>query len=285
MADMRSIKARMKSVENIGQITKSLKTVSAAKLRSVQSRLAGTAEFSEKCREILREIIDSGEGTKNVFVHPHEEDKTVCIVALFGSRGLCGGYNTALLRYLTSQVAAEGRKCLVVAVGHWGKESLAGAGIEPVRRFEEISDVPSAEEASALSEYLKELFTSGEADAVELVYQKYVSALSQTPTTKHLLPLQALAEEQKRSTYIFEPDRDTLIEKLVQLDIDNEIYSTLLEAKKGEHSARMNTMSAAADNTDELLEELLLEMNHIRQTAITTELAEMMGGNCKSEEQ
>ena len=283
MADMRSIKARMKSVENIGQITKSLKTVSAAKLRGVQVRLAGTAVFSEKCRDILREIIASGAGADNPLIRPHAEDKTVCYVVLLGSRGLCGGYNTALVKHLAGLIAKEERNSIVVAVGHWGRESLAAAGIEPIRRIDEVGDIPKPEEAAALAQYLKELYLSYQADSVELVYQHYVSALSQTPASRPLLPLKTEDIVQKRSEYIFEPDRDTLIEKLVQLEIDNQVYSVLLEAKKGEHSARMNTMSAAAENTDELLDELLLEMNHVRQTAITTELAEIMGSNGKTD--
>lgn len=285
MADMRAIRARISSVENIGQITKSIKTASAARLRMTQERFRQTSAFSSKCREILDELIGSGAGTDNALIRPHSGGSRCCLVVFVGSRGLCGAYNTAVLKYLGELISQRGGDCAVVAVGRWGAESFAAAGIEPVKRFADVGDVPAPGEARELAKYLTELFLSGVADTVELVYQHYVSAISQTPASKTLLPLDTGAVEKRRSEYIFEPDRDTLIEKLVRLDVDNEVYSVLLEAKKGEHSARLNTMTAAVDNTDELLDELILEMNHARQSEITTELNEIMGSGRKDTEE
>ena len=132
-------------------------------------------------------------------------------------------------------------------------------------------------EAEALSERLKELYLSGEADEIVLVYERYYSALRQEPERKRLLPIEPpQAEEEKQ--WILEPDGKTLVDELVRLCLLSTVYAVLLEAKTGEHSARMTAMTAATDNTEQLLETLNLELNHARQSAITKEITEIVGG-------
>ena len=194
-----------------------------------------------------------------------------------GNRGLCGTYNTALLRYLEQLHREDGREAFLVVAGRWGRDMIPSVGL-PVKRSFEISDTPTAEEARGLTDYLRELYREGTADEIVLVYQRFKSVLSQNPGTRTLLPLEPCAGAADSGDVIFEPDREQLLETLVAMYLDNTVHAALLEARSGEHSSRMTAMTAAADNTEELIGELTLELNHARQAAITTEISEIVGG-------
>lgn len=277
MANLRAIRTRIKSVESTRQITKSMKMVAAAKLRRTQSAFSSLRDYASKSEEILARVAADVADSDNPFLKPHGEIGKICYVLVLGNRGLCGTYNHALLRYLEEQSRKEkGDKSLVVC-GRWGRDLLPGLGI-PVAKSFEIGDSPSQEEALALSACLKELYRSGEADEIVLVYQHYKSVLQQIPARKTLLPLALPEGKEGADRYIFEPDRESLLNALVDMYIDNMVHALLLEARTGEHSARMTAMTAAADNTEELIGELTLELNHARQAAITTEISEIVGG-------
>ena len=141
----------------------------------------------------------------------------------------------------------------------------------------EISDAPTAQEARELTEKLKKLYTEGGADEIVLVYQQFKSVLQQSPIAKTLLPLR-LPEGGEKGDVICEPDEKAVLDRLVELVLENMVHSVLLEGRTGEHAARMTAMTSASDNTDELIEELTLELNHARQAAITTEISEIVGG-------
>ena len=279
MANLRAIRTRIKSVENTQQITKSMKMVAAAKLRKTQLAFGNLRAFSEKSAAMLQQVAPAARESANPFLRDRAEAKTVCYVLIVGNRGLCGTFNTALLRYLEDQVRRDGRDCFLVVCGRWGKDMIAGTGLKVDRSFE-ISDTPDAGESRRVADYLKELYLEGRADEIVLVYQSYRSVLSQQPARKTLLPLPKAQEQTGGGgeNFIFEPDRDSLLDSLVELYINNSVHSALLESRTGEHSARMTAMTAAADNTEELIGKLTLQLNHARQAAITTEISEIAGG-------
>lgn len=278
MANMRAIRTRIKSIESTRQITSSMKMVAASKLRKTQIAGNALAEYAAKCGEILSGLLCGLEGTDDPFLNARAEIKKTCYVLFVGNRGLCGMYNNAVLRFLQEELAAHSGESFVVAVGRWGHEAMTGAGIYPVRRFDSISDAPDHSEAQELTEYLKQLYSSGEADRIVMVYQHFSSVLSQTPQAKQLLPIEAKPGKRPVTGCIFEPDAKSLLGRLTEMYIDNSVFSTLLEAKTGEHASRMTAMTAASDNTDELIGKLSLELNHARQAAITTEISEIAGG-------
>ncbi len=271
MANLRAIRMRIKSVESTRQITKSMKMVAAAKLRKTQLAFGKLRDFSEQSERMLRATACSGTG-KNPFLRRHETDARVCYVLIVGNRGLCGTYNHGLLRFFEALREKEQRETLLYSVGRWGKDLIG-----PVDRRFEISDTPTAEEAAQLTEALKELYRSGEADEIVLVYQQFKSVLQQNPGTRTLLPL-ALPEGEGETQVIYEPDAAAVLDRLTELYLETAVRSALLEARTGEHAARMTAMTAAADNTEELIGELTLELNHARQAAITTEISEIVGG-------
>lgn len=277
MANLRAIRTRIKSVENTQQITKSMKMVAAAKLRRTQSAYGALRDFAERSEKVLEEVSAGLDGSANPFLTAHAERRTVCYVLIVGNRGLCGTYNQALLRYLEGLARSDGREAILVVCGRWGKDLIPGAGL-PVRHSFEISDTPTAAEAREVAAYLRGLYADGEADEIVLVYEQYKSVLQQVPGKKQLLPLAAKPARAGSGNWIFEPDRDTLVDTLVEMYIDNTVHAALLEARTGEHSARMTAMTAAADNTEELIGQLTLQLNHARQAAITTEISEIAGG-------
>ena len=280
MANMRAIRTRIKSVKNTQQITKAMKMVAVSKLRRTQAGMAASRPFADKSREIMNTLLASGSGKEeNLFIKPHKEVKKVCYVLFVGNRGLCGMYNSAVLHFMQDIAENESRECSVVVCGRWGKDVIAKSGLNVIKTFTELSDTPNSVEALELSEYLKQMFLNGEADEVHLVYEHYVSALSQKPTAEQLLPAKPVSDSSEgEKDIIFEPDAASVLESILQLYINNKVFSVMLDAKCGEHSARMTAMTAATDNTTELIAELGLSLNRARQAAITTEISEIVGG-------
>ena len=279
MANMREIRARIKSVKSTQQITKAMKMVSAAKLRRTEGSMATVRNFAGQSQHILDELLSgSGVGCANRFLTPREEVRNVCYVLFVGSRGLCGIYNHAVVRYAQEVLAAEPRPYSLVVCGRWGRDVIAHEGLQAERTFADMSDTPTLEDSLELADYLKEKYLTEEADEIHLIYQHYHSVLQQTPASLQLLPAKAEAKGESGGEYIFEPDGETVLENLMQLYLNNTVYSVLLEAKVGEQAARMTAMSTATDATTELIDDLSLQLNRVRQAAITTEIAEIVGG-------
>lgn len=275
MANLRKIRTRIKSVQSTQQITKSMKMVAAAKLRRTQTAFGELRSFAEKSRQILARL--GVETEDDPCLQARTEQKTVCYVLIVGNRGLCGTYNSSLLRYVEELRREDEREAFLVVAGRWGRDMVPTAGI-PIRQTIEVSDTPSSAEARELSAFLKELYQSGEADEVVLVYQQFRSVLSQNPGCRTLLPLETGEDAAADGDVIFEPDRASLVKTMVDMALDNTVHAVLLEARTGEHAARMTAMTSASDNTEELIAELTLELNHARQAAITTEITEIAGG-------
>lgn len=279
MANMREIRARIKSVKNTQQITKAMKMVAAAKLRRTEGGMSGAREFARQSQQILNELL-SGENVSysNRFLEPRQEVKRICYVLFVGSRGLCGVYNHAVLRYAQEVLREETRPCTVVVCGRWGRDVIAHEGLPVEHTFAELSDTPGLVDSLTVADYLKSMYLNGEADEIHLIYQQYRSVLQQTPGMVQLLPAKPETSAQTANNYIFEPDGESVLENLMQLYLNNTVYSVMLEAKVGEQAARMTAMSTATDATTELIDELSLKLNRVRQAAITTEIAEIVGG-------
>lgn len=278
MANMRAIRTRIKSVQSTQQITKAMKMVAVSKLRRTQSGMAAIRLFAEKSQEILDTLLAGDVQYDNPFLTPRAEVRRVCYVLFVGNRGLCGVYNTAVLRDLEERLQQDGRTCSVVICGRWGSEVFAHSTLPIVHTFSDMSDTPTMEQALELSEYLKRMYLSGEADEIHLVYQHYRSVLQQTPTALQLLPAAPETKNEAANDYLFEPDQASILENVMQLYLNNTVYAVMLEARTGEHAARMTAMNTATDATAELIDELRLKLNRARQNAITTEISEIVGG-------
>ena len=301
MATMQAIRARIKSVTSTQQITRAMKMVAASKLRKVQGRMMAVREYDNYGREILKHLlIDSDIELNNPFTTPRKEVKKVAYVLIVGNRGLCGMYNSAVLHMLTDIMKEETRPYEVIVCGKWGKEVFKHRGIPVVKTFDELSDTPSILDCLEISDYLKQAYLNEDYDEIHLVYQTYVSALSQVPKNYQILPKepQDIAvhagfdykppfetdeddpddEPVIEYDYLYEPDRDTFVDSFMDLYIARRFQEALLEAKCAEHSARVQAMTSASDNTEKLIAKLQLFYNRARQAAITTEISEIVGG-------
>ena len=277
MANMRAIRNRIKSIESTRQITRSMRMVAASKLRRTQERWQQLTDFSRVSREVLQKLCSGIEKIDAPLLLPRE-GKRLCLVLFVGNRGLCGAYNTAIVKAAEERIAAAGEEISLVVCGRWGREQIASLGRPVLRVFDTLSDNPTAAEAEDLAAYLKSLYLGGKTDRIELLYEHYRSALTQEPDILRLLPIESERGEAKLDV-IFEPDPETLLDRLSELVLLNTLHAVLLEAKTSEHTARMTAMSTASDNTDELIAELSLKLNHARQAAITTEITEIVGGS------
>ena len=279
MANMRAIRNRIKSIESTRQITRSMRMVAASKLRRTQERWQQLSDFSRISREVLQKLCAAMEETSSPLLQPREGGR-LCLVLIVGNRGLCGAYNTALVKAAEERIAeAAEEEISLVVCGRWGREQIAALDRPVLRVFDSLSDNPTAEEAGEIGEYLKSLFLGGEADRIVLLYEHYRTALTQEPSFLQLLPIENEHGGEAKLDVIFEPDPETLLDRLSELVLLNTVHAVLLEAKTSEHTARMTAMSAASDNTDELIAELSLKLNHARQAAITTEITEIVGGS------
>ena len=284
MANMRAIRNRIKSVEGTRQITKSMKLVSGAKLRRVQSARGSLSVYSEKCGAMLRELLAQSDVVESPFLK--EGTGRPVYVVFVGNRGLCGSYNQNVLHYLETDLKIDPTLAdldpendpMLVVVGSWGRDLIASTHMDVLRTFDSFKDVPTSDEAAELADYLRELFLSGQAREIAFVYQHYQSALRQVPTHMDFLPVRAEIKTSIQSDVIYEPDCQSLIGHLIDMYIQSTVYSIMLEARVGEHTARMMAMTAATDNTEELIAKLTQDLNHARQAAITTEISEIVGG-------
>lgn len=276
MPNIYAIKARIKSVESTRQVTKSMKMVSTAKLRRTQYTMNRVQPFAEHCHRILECLCSGGLETEQALMQARTEIKRVCYVLVVGNRGLCGSYNSDILRYMKELAKREEKEFFTVVCGHWGEDVIAQEGLNVKRRFPDLSDTPERGESGRISDYLKELYRSGQADKIVLVYQRH-KGMGQEAVNEQLLPVVPLKGVKARD-YIFEPDRESLLERVSDLYVDNVVYEALLQARTGEHFARMTAMTTATDNTDEIIRKLTQEMNTQRQAQITTQISEVIGG-------
>ncbi len=277
MANMRAIRNRIKSIENTRQITRSMRMVAASKLRRTQERWQQLDEFSRVSMDVLRRLCAGMKEIRNPLLRP-SEGKRLCLVLFLGNRGLCGVYNSAVIKAAEERIARDGEEVTLVVCGRWGRDRVASLGCPVLRVFDSLSDTPSEEEAAEITEYLKSLFLEDRTDRIELLYEQYRSALSQEPGFLTLLPME-YEKGEGPGDVIFEPDAETLLDRLTELVLKHTLHAVLLEAKTSEHTARMTAMAAASDNTDELIAALSLQLNHARQAAITTEITEIVGGS------
>lgn len=275
MANIYALRSRIKSVESTRKVTKTMKLVSTSKMHQVQSQLARLDHFAHQCREALSMVASALDGEDMPLMKPRPV-KTVCYVLFVGNRGLCGSYNADVLRFLEELLKKERAEYFTLICGRWGGDRIDAERLHLRGCFDQIGDVPRQEQAKQINDCLEDLFLSGKADKVVLVHQSR-NGMGQLPQAFQLLPL-VQQEHESGGDCLFEPDKESLVETLCRMYVENDLNRVLLEAKVSEHFARMTAMTNATDNADELLRQLELRLNRTRQAKITTEISEVVGG-------
>ena len=281
-ANTRDIRRRIKSVKNTSQITKAMQMVAASKMRKAQMRALSGRPYAEELAKILAALgIAGGSDELHPLLQERKEVKRELVIVISTDKGLCGALNTNLLRELNRFDAA---KTTFVAVGRKGAQYLGRLKRDLAAEFE-LKEAFTFLECKQASKFAIDKFLSGEVDKVTVAYTDFKSTLRQEPTLKVILPVQNFdiddlhgqkTEVAASSTeYLFEPSAGGVLEHLVPHYVHFAVYQMVLESRASEHSARMVAMKNATDNAKQLIKDLTLEYNKIRQAGITTELLEI----------
>ncbi len=278
MATIKDIRKRISSVRNTQQITKAMKAVAAAKLRRAHDAAVEARPYAEKMRELLSNL--SARVSEDS--HPlliEREEKRIDVLLVTTDRGLCGAYNSNVIRLAENFRAEQREKELTFRfVGRKGSEYFRRREVPAMDDGPVTWHATPDELASVTAGRLIGRFLNGESDAAYIVYSRFRSALSQVPTAARIIPVEPSAtdEEQQLTEYLLEPSIGDLLSNLLPKNVEVQVYQALLEATAGEHGARMTAMESATNNASDLISDLTLQMNRARQAAITTELLEVI---------
>ena len=290
MASVQDLKRRIRSVRNTRKITRAMELVAAAKLRRAQTRIEAMRPYAATMQELIAGVGRASSSIRLPLLEQREQVANVLIVPLTGDRGLAGAFNAQVIRRsfaLERKLVAEGVGVQWLAVGKKGRSTLSFRRKPVVGEFVGFTDRPGYGDAQAIAHRAAELFTSGEVDRVVLVYNTYVSALTQRITDQDVLPISAevlstndeeRADDAMRGDFIFEPEPEEILTRLLPVYLETQLYRALLESAASEQGARMTAMRNASKNAGELIDGLTLSMNRARQSEITQEILEVVGG-------
>lgn len=279
----RVIRSRIKSVSNTRKITKAMELVSAAKMRRAVTLATSARRYAVLGTSLLADLAALGATIEHPFFRRSAETKKVLCIVVGSDRGLCGAYNASLLRAVESEMSEFGQVDYVVA-GRHAELALRRAGRSVIASFSGLTNNPSARAVRPIVSLVRSEFTSLVYDAVYVASTKYASALRQLPEVKQLLPLASLEAKPRPSTdALFEPDPKTVLEYALPRFLEASVYQAVLEAAASEHSARMMSMRNASDAASEMVTDLTFTLNQARQSAITSEIAEISAGRAALE--
>ena len=279
MANLKEIRTRIVSVNSTMQITSAMKMVSAAKLKRAQDAITKMRPYAEKLQEILSNV-SSAEANSDF--SRNGEVKNTLIVAITSNRGLCGGFNNNIIKEakLVAKHAAGDVKLL--SLGKKANDVFKRTEMHTTEGFSDtpftIFDALTFGNVSGLAETLMNQFKSGKYDKIVLIYNKFKNAAVQSVETEQFLPVIASASTEGNSDYIFEPEKEQILNELIPRSLKVQLFKALLDSQAAEHGARMTAMHKATDNASEMVKELKLTYNKARQAAITGEILEIVAG-------
>jgi F-type H+-transporting ATPase subunit gamma len=300
MATQKEVRTRIASVKNIQKITRAMEMVAAARLRRAEQRIEALRPYAQAIRKMTRRVAEAAEGIPRIPLLEEREDvKRVGILLVTGDRGLAGAFNTQIIRagvQLRRELESDGAEVVFHVVGRRGNSSLQFRG-EPVEAsYVGFTDRPGFANAREIGDALTSSYVDENFDRVDLIYNRYVSPLTQYVRRQTLLPLQQaevfgagvpepeqpedpeLAEAHERALWIYEPEPEELLPELFKDYVDLSVFRALLESTASEHGARMTAMRNAAENANDMIKSLTLEMNRVRQAEITQEILEVVAG-------
>jgi F-type H+-transporting ATPase subunit gamma len=290
MATQQDIRRRIRSVQNTRKITRALELVAASKLRRAQARIEDMRPYADRMLELMAGTARASTSVRGLPLLQQRDVRTVAVVPIMGDRGLSGPFNSQVLRRALAagrQLQSEGKQVRWVGVGRRGVGSLRFRHLELSGEFTGFTDDPRYVDAQAIAHKVIELYTEEEVDRVVVIYNRFESALTQRVTEQELLPLsEALLETDEderqedalRGDFIFEPEPEEILERLLPVYVETELYRALLESAASKHGAQMTAMRNASKNAGELIDNLTLAMNRARQAEITQEILEVVAG-------
>jgi F-type H+-transporting ATPase subunit gamma len=290
VATVQDIKRRLRSVRNTRKITKAMELVAAAKLRRAETRIEALRPYAERMRELMIGTARATPARGFPLLEARDSISSVAILPLTGDRGLAGAFNAQIIRralQLERELRGEGADVRWAVVGKKGRSTLRFRRYDIEQAWVDFTDRPVYADAVAVSKKLADLFVDHEVDRVIMVYNHYVSPLTQTVSVEDVLPIpRTLLEEEEKSAYeialegdfIYEPEPEEILARLLPTYLETTVYRALLESAASEHGARMTAMRNASKNAGELIDNLTLDMNRARQSEITQEILEVVAG-------
>jgi len=288
MSNLKEVRVRIKSVMSTQQITKAMKMVAAAKLRRSQESVMQLRPYAQKLNSIMANV--SAGSSIDLSQNPYSEVRTeekVLIVVITSDRGLCGGFNTNVIKAVSSLLkdkyfiqAAKGNVTLLT-IGKKGTDYFTKAGKKVISEYSTIFSKLNFEESRKAAERVMTGFVAKEFDKAEIVYNEFKNVATQVVQTKQFLPIVSVVDSNIKTSatdYIFEPNKEEIVKDLIPKSLKISFYGALLESNASENGARMTAMDKATENAGEMLKELKLSYNRTRQAAITKEILEIVGG-------
>jgi F-type H+-transporting ATPase subunit gamma len=291
LATIQDIKRRLRSVGNTRKITRALELVAAAKLRRAEARIEAMRPYADRMRELMIGTARATPSRQFPLLEERDEPKAIAIVPVTGDRGLAGPFNSQVIRRslaLAQEARGQGLDVKWAVVGRRGASTLRFRRFSVEKAWTGFTDEPGHSDARAVAHSVAELFTEREVDRVVIVYNHYVSPLTQTVEVEDLLPIprSALEEDEEKTPYeialegdfIYEPEPEEILVRLLPSYLETSIYRALLESAASKHGAQMTAMRNASKNAGELIDRLTLDMNRARQSEITQEILEVVAG-------
>ncbi|HKD95229.1 MAG TPA: F0F1 ATP synthase subunit gamma [Gaiellaceae bacterium] len=289
MASLQDLRRRIASVRNTRKITKALELVAGARLRRAQNRIEEMRPYADRMQELMIGTARAASSLRNLALLQQRDDvRRVAFVVVTGDRGLAGPFNGQVLRRafeLERRARAEGQEVVWLAVGRKGASTLRFRRYELTAQWAGFADKPGYHDAQAIGHKLAELYEAEEVDRVVLIYNRFESALVQRVTVTDLLPIreevlagEEEAEEGSSADFIYEPEPEQILQRLLPVYLETEIYRALLESAAAFLASQMAAMRSASKNAGELIDNLTLSLNRARQAEITQEILEVVAG-------
>lgn len=279
MASQRDIRRRIGAVKNIKQITRAMQFVAASKLKRAQDATLASRPYSEKIDEVISDLASVLDAETHPLLAHHEGGKRLFVV-LTTDRGLAGPLNTNTVRFALKEILDHEGDVAVVTVGRKGRDALRRAHLPLKAHFAGFGDRPTFADVTPLTRLITDDFLAGTYGRIDLVFPRFVSTLVQRPVLEPLLPLQPAADTDgiPGNQFIFEPNASTVLRQLLPRYVATRVYQAVLETTASEMSSKMVAMKSATENAEELIEDLTLSYNKVRQANITREMIEIASG-------
>lgn len=285
MATPREINRHMKSVGNIGKITKAMKMVAAARLRRAQEKAAASRPYAIKIKEVLSNVVSDPSVLAGLDAKKHpllqkREVKKVGYLVLCSDKGLAGAYSSNALKMAVAEISQCEDEVVVITCGRKARDFFTRRGYNVIESHIGFSDRPTYENAVDIAQHAIKAFASEGFDKLNIVYTIFKTALSQIPTSEVILPVEPPAKEEGKAqaSFMFEPGEDEALKVLAPKYLETVVYAALVQSAASELGSRMTAMSSATDNAAKLVSSLQLSYNKARQAGITRELNEIVGG-------
>jgi len=290
MASVQDLKRRIRSITNTRKITKAMELVASARLRRAQARIEAMRPYADRMLELMGVTARAAGSVRLPLLERREEVSRVALLPITADRGLAGAFNAQVLRRafaLERELRVDGVEVKWLASGRRGRSSLTFRGYELIQAWQGFSERPEYADAQAIARRAAELYASEEVDRVIVVYNRFQSALVQQVTVQDLLPIPEKVIEggedegeqaALRGDFIYEPEPEQILERLLPVYVETELYRALLESAASEQGARMTAMRNASSNAGDLIATLTLAMNRARQAEITQEILEVVAG-------